>query len=103
MTEPQQNPSSATTWSAPFCSRSSKYSPLIWSILSILSSYFTRYQFVTQLTSLVVVKPDVIEDGDIQEADMLNRKIRVMSGARGISITSSLTIITLVIAHLRSV
>ena len=29
MTEPQQNPSSATTWSAPFCSRSSKYCPLI--------------------------------------------------------------------------
>merc|ERR1719204_1277112 len=41
-----------------------------------------KYQFVTPLTSLVVIKPDVIEDGDIQEADMFNRKIRVMSGAR---------------------
>merc|ERR1719495_1598160 len=40
-----------------------------------------KYQFVTPLTSLVVIKPDVIEDGDIQEADMFNRKIRVMSGA----------------------
>ena len=58
---------------------------------------------MTPLTSLVVVKPDVIEDGDIQEADMFNRKIRVMSGARGISVTSSLTIIVLVIAHLFSI
>ena len=39
-----------------------------------------KYQFVTPLTSLVVIKPDIIEDGDIQEADMFNRKIRVMSG-----------------------
>ena len=39
-----------------------------------------KYQFVTPLTSLVVVKPDVIEDGDIQEANMFNGEIRVMSG-----------------------
>ena len=52
-----------------------------------------RYQFVTPLTSLVVVKPDVIEDGDIQEADMFNRKIRVMSGAQGFSSNVPLTII----------
>ena len=39
-----------------------------------------KYQFVTPLTSLVVVKPDIIEDGDIQEADMFNRKIKVVSG-----------------------
>ena len=52
-----------------------------------------RYQFVTPLTSLVVVKPDVIEDGDIQEADMFNRKIRVMSGAQGVSSNVTLTII----------
>ena len=44
-----------------------------------------KYQFVTPLTSLVVIKPDVIEDGDIQEADMFNRKIRVMSGASCVS------------------
>ena len=41
-----------------------------------------KYQFVTPLTSLVVIKPDIIEDGDIQEADMFNRKIRVMSGGQ---------------------
>ena len=40
-----------------------------------------KYQFVTPLTSLVVIKPDIIEDGDIQEADMFNRKIKVMSAA----------------------
>ena len=56
-----------------------------------------RYQFVTPLTSLVVVKPDVIEDGDIQEADMFNRKIRVMSGAPGVSLAASLTIITVIV------
>ena len=38
-----------------------------------------RYQFVTPLTSLVVVKPDSVENGDIKEADMFNRKIRLMS------------------------
>jgi len=38
-----------------------------------------KYQFVTPLTSLVVIKPDIIEDGDIEEADMFNRKIRVHS------------------------
>ena len=37
------------------------------------------YQFVTPLTSLVVVKPDSVENGDIKEADMFNRKIRLMS------------------------
>ena len=42
--------------------------------------YFSlRYQFVTPLTSLVVVKPDSVENGDIKEADMFNRKIRLMS------------------------
>ena len=47
-----------------------------------------KYQFVTPLTSLVVIKPDIIEDGDIQEADMFNRKIRVMSGgSRTVSVT----------------
>ena len=46
-----------------------------------------KYQFVTPLTSLVVIKPDIIEDGDIQEADMFNRKIRVMSGG-----SSSMTV-----------
>ena len=101
MTEPRQNPSSAITWSAPSCSLSSKYGPLIdlcsqYSLVIVLA----RYQFVTPLTSLVVVKPDVIEDGDIQEADMFNRKIRVMSGAQEVSITSSLTISVLVTAHL---
>lgn len=40
-----------------------------------------KYQFVTPLTSLVVIKPDIIEDGDIQEADMFNRKIRVVSAS----------------------
>ena len=40
-----------------------------------------KYQFVTPLTSLVVIKPDVIEDGDIKEADMFGRKIKVMSSA----------------------
>ena len=43
-----------------------------------------KYQFVTPLTSLVVVKPDVVEDGDIREADLFNRKIRVVAGARGL-------------------
>ena len=38
-----------------------------------------RYQFVTPLTSLVLVKPDSVENGDIKEADMFNRKIRLMS------------------------
>ena len=57
-----------------------------------------KYQFVTPLTSLVVVKPDVIEDGDIQEADMFNRKIRVMSGTEGTTPASSLTIIILALS-----
>eukprot|EP00092_Neocalanus_flemingeri_P002183 GFUD01002323.1.p1 GENE.GFUD01002323.1~~GFUD01002323.1.p1 ORF type:complete len:676 (-),score=217.81 GFUD01002323.1:157-2109(-) len=39
-----------------------------------------RYHFVTPLTSLVVVKPDSTENGDIKEADMFNRKIRMMGG-----------------------
>ena len=30
-----------------------------------------RYQFVTPLTSLVLVKPDSVENGDIKEAEML--------------------------------
>ena len=30
-----------------------------------------KYQFVTPLTSLVVIKPDVIEDGDIQVRESL--------------------------------
>ena len=30
-----------------------------------------KYQFVTPLTSLVVIKPDVIEDGDIQVSESL--------------------------------
>jgi len=37
-----------------------------------------RYHFVTPLTSLVVVKPDSTENGDIKEADMFNRKIKMM-------------------------
>merc|ERR1719291_392864 len=39
-----------------------------------------RYQFVTPLTSLVVIKPDTIEKGDIAEADLFNRKIQLYSG-----------------------
>ena len=42
-----------------------------------------RYHFVTPLTSLVVVKPDSIENGDIKEADMFNRKIRMMGAGAG--------------------
>ena len=40
-----------------------------------------RYQFVTPLTSLVVVKPDSVENGDIKEADMTDMAdmTRVMS------------------------
>merc|ERR1719166_80575 len=38
-----------------------------------------RYQFVTPLTSLVVIKPDTIEKGDIAEADLFNRKIQLYS------------------------
>ena len=30
-----------------------------------------RYQFVSPLTSLVLVKPDSVENGDIKEAEML--------------------------------
>ena len=53
-----------------------------------------KYQFVTPLTSLVVIKPDIIEDGDIQEADMFNRKIRVMSGGSNpVSVSPLLTVI----------
>merc|ERR1711955_171233 len=33
-----------------------------------------RYQFVTPLTSLVVVKPDSVENGDIKEADMVKEE-----------------------------
>lgn len=40
-----------------------------------------RYQFVTPLTSLVVVKPDSMEQGDIAEADLFNKKIQLYSGA----------------------
>ena len=46
------------------------------------------YQFVTPLTSLVVVKPDSVENGDIKEADMFNRKIRLMS--KGLEIRTSI-------------
>merc|ERR1719273_2309612 len=46
-----------------------------------------RYQFVTPLTSLVVIKPDTIEKGDIAEADLFNRKIQLYSS--GPSPTSS--------------
>merc|ERR1712130_34227 len=46
-----------------------------------------RYQFVTPLTSLVVIKPDTIEKGDIAEADLFNRKIQLYSS--GLSITSA--------------
>jgi len=46
-----------------------------------------RYQFVTPLTSLVVIKPDTIEKGDIAEADLFNRKIQLYSS--GLSPTSS--------------
>merc|ERR1719278_1072281 len=38
-----------------------------------------RYQFVTPLTSLVVIKHDTIEKGDIAEADLFNRKIQLYS------------------------
>lgn len=41
-----------------------------------------KYQFVTPLTSLVVIKPDIVEDGDIKEADMFGRKIKVLSSGR---------------------
>ena len=51
-----------------------------------------KYQFVTPLTSLVVIKPDIIEDGDIQEADMFNRKIRVMAGG-----SNTLTVSTVIL------
>ena len=40
-----------------------------------------RYHFVTPLTSLVVVKPETVEPGHITEADMFNKKIRLVSGA----------------------
>ena len=60
-----------------------------------------KYQFVTPLTSLVVIKPDIIEDGDIQEADMFNRKIRVMSGGSSSVTVSQLG--TAVILWLNSV
>ena len=43
-----------------------------------------RYHFVTPLTSLVVVKPDSTENGDIKEADMFNKKIRMMGGGVGV-------------------
>merc|ERR1740123_2449457 len=46
-----------------------------------------RYQFVTPLTSLVVIKPDTIEKGDIAEADLFNRKIQLYSS--GLCPTSS--------------
>ena len=52
-----------------------------------------KYQFVTPLTSLVVVKPDVVEDGDIREADLFNRKIRVVSGARGLAAARGLALV----------
>ena len=39
-----------------------------------------KYNFVTPLTSLVVVKPHSVENGDIAEADMFNKKIRVLRG-----------------------
>ena len=39
-----------------------------------------KYNFVTPLTSLVVVKPHSVENGDIAEADMFNKKIRVLGG-----------------------
>ena len=52
-----------------------------------------KYQFVTPLTSLVVVKPDVVEDGDIREADLFNRKIRVVSGARGLAAGRGLALV----------
>ena len=38
-----------------------------------------RYQFVTPLTSLVVVKPDSVENGDIKEADMTDMADMTMS------------------------
>ena len=60
-----------------------------------------KYQFVTPLTSLVVIKPDIIEDGDIQEADMFNRKIRVMSGGSSSATFSQLG--TAIILWLNSV
>ena len=50
-----------------------------------------KYQFVTPLTSLVVVKPDIIEDGDIREADMFNRKIKVVSGDNSVMIVTKHT------------
>merc|ERR1712037_833559 len=46
-----------------------------------------RYQFVTPLASLVVIKPDTIEKGDIAEADLFNRKIQLYSSS--LSPTSS--------------
>ena len=59
-----------------------------------------KYQFVTPLTSLVVIKPDIIEDGDIQEADMFNRKIRVMSGgSRTVSVSQWGAVIVILWLH----
>merc|ERR1711872_1209582 len=46
-----------------------------------------RYHFVTPLTSLVVVKPDSIENGDIKEADMFNRKIKLHGGGTEIRVS----------------
>jgi len=56
-----------------------------------------RYHFVTPLTSLVVVKPDSIENGDIKEADMFNRKIRVMSKCSDVKAQSVLLILAVAI------
>ena len=56
-----------------------------------------RYHFVTPLTSLVVVKPDSIENGDIKEADMFNRKIRVMSQSSDMRAQSVLLLLAVAI------
>ena len=72
--------------------------PLICNNLERALLLSLKYQFVTPLTSLVVVKPDIIEDGDIQEADMFNRKIKVVSGSNSfiiVTIHTSLLILSI--------
>merc|ERR1719350_1008422 len=59
-----------------------------------------RYQFVTPLTSLVVIKPDAVEQGDIAEADLFSKKIRLYSGAPGLA-TSTPLLLTLLSLLLR--
>jgi len=48
-----------------------------------------RYQFVTPLTSLVVIKPDTIENGDIAQADLFNKKIQLYNSSVSLSISQA--------------